>query len=319
MDVRASDGGTQRASDFRLPVEDGVEVFVYRWVPQSQPKAVVQLAHGMAEHAGRYARLAEQLTAAGYAVYAHDHRGHGRTARSPGDLGYFADRNGWLRAVDDLYALRRRVEQDHPGLPVFLFGHSMGSMLSQQYLFSHGDNLAGAVFSGTGGGAAWGARAALPVAMLERLRLGPRGRSPLIQQLTFGSYNRKFAPSRTEYDWLSRDRAEVDKYVADPLCGFALTVQGWIDVFGGIVNIERADNMRRVPARLPIYMFSGSRDPVGADTKGVRWLMDQYRKAGVRDVTHRFYEDGRHEMLNEVNRDEVQRDLIAWLDGVLAK
>jgi alpha-beta hydrolase superfamily lysophospholipase len=308
-----------RSDTFRLAVDDGVELFVYRWLPAGAPRAVVQIAHGMAEHAGRYARVAAQLTLAGYAVYAADHRGHGRTALAPGDLGYFADDNGWLRAVDDLYALRRRIAEDHPVLPVFAFGHSMGSMMLQQYLFSHGDSIAGAVLSGAGGGRTLLALGGAALAWGERARLGPRGRSPLLQYMTFGDYNRAFRPTRTEFDWLSRDEAEVDKYVADPLCGFAFTVQGWLDVLRGILQIERADHLRRIPQWMPLYVFSGELDPVGDRGRGVRRLLDALRRAGLHDVAHRLYPGARHEMLNETNRDEVQRDLIAWLDGALER
>jgi alpha-beta hydrolase superfamily lysophospholipase len=325
MEVTAAAAAVSRSdtamtsSDFRLPVDDGVELFVYRWEPGTAPKAIVQIAHGMAEHAGRYARVAEGLVAAGYAVYAADHRGHGRTALAPGDLGYFADSKGWLRAVDDLYALRRWIGRNHPGTPVFVFGHSMGAMMLQQYLFSHGDGIAGAVLSGAGGGRMLMATGGVALGTAERLRLGPRGRSWAMQQVSFGWYNFAFAPTRTEFDWLSRDPAEVDKYIADPLCGFALTVQGWLDVLRGMLQIERAEHMGRIPQNLPIYVFSGALDPVGGKGRGVRWLLEAYRRAGLRDVTHRLYPEGRHEMLNEINRDEVQRDLIDWLDSALAR
>jgi len=300
---------------FGLRVDDGVELFVHRWQPDAAPRAVVLLTHGMAEHGGRYARTAQQLTAAGYAVYAADLRGHGRTALSPGDFGYFADRNGWVRIVDDVYAVRRRIAEDHGTLPVFLLGHSLGSRVVQHYLFSHGDSVRGAALSGTGGRDALLATGGLAVVEFERLRLGARGRSRLIQFLTFGRYNRSFEPTRTRFDWLSRDADEVDKYMADPLCGFDMTVQGWKDVLSGIIQSERADNQRRVPRDLPLYIFSGALDPVGEQTRGVRWLIDAYRRAGVHDITHRFYADARHEVLNELNRDEVHRDLIAWLDA----
>jgi alpha-beta hydrolase superfamily lysophospholipase len=324
MEVSASPAAepsstSMRSSDFRLAVDDGVELFVYRWEPMAPPKAVVQIAHGMAEHGARYARAAEALTAAGYAVYALDHRGHGKSALAPGDLGYFADQNGWQRAVDDLYALRRRIGQEHPALPVYAFGHSMGAMMTQQYLFSHGDSVAGAVLSGSGGGRMLLASAGLSLAHAERLRLGPRGRSWLMQKASFGLYNVRFSPVRTEFDWLTRDPVEVDKYLADPLCGFALTLQGWIDVLGGMLRVERADNIRRVPRAMPLYLFSGALDPVGSSGRGVRWLVAAYRRAGLEDVTHRLYPEGRHEMLNEMNRDEVTRDLIAWLDAALAR
>jgi alpha-beta hydrolase superfamily lysophospholipase len=309
-----------RSTTFRLPTDDGVELFVNRWEPDAQsPKAVLVIAHGMVEHAARYARVAEALTAAGYVVYGHDHRGHGQSVRAPGDLGYFGDHDGWQRLVNDLHRVRERAAADYPNQPLFMLGHSMGSMVLRSYLAQHGAGLAGAVLSSTNGAVASASKAGLLIARVERLRLGPRGRSKLLDKLAFGAHNRQFKPARTDFDWLSRDAAEVDKYVADPLCGFAITVQGWIDLLGGIVAIERPDTIGAIPHALPLYLFAGDRDPVGNNGRGVQWLIAALERAGVTDVTHRFYPGGRHEMLNEENRDEVQRDLIAWLDATLAR
>lgn len=304
----------------RLATDDSASIAVYQWALPSgvAPKAVVQLAHGMAEHARRYDHVAQTLRQAGYAVYASDHRGHGQTARSPEDLGFFAYTDGWQRVVDDLHRVNRHIEARHPEVPIVLLGHSMGSFLAQQYLFTHGSTLAAAVLSGTNSGGAALVRVALGLAHIERLRLGPRGRSKLLQAASFGDFNRRFKPARTEFDWLSRDPAEVDKYIADPLCGFSMTVQGWIDVFGGLLRIEEQASRERVPRDLPIYLFAGAEDPVGHAGKGVVGLFDAYRRAGVADVTHKLYAGGRHEMFNEINRDEVTGDLIAWLDQHLA-
>jgi alpha-beta hydrolase superfamily lysophospholipase len=309
-----------REQTFELRADDGVGLHVYRFEPASAPaKAVVQIEHGMAEHAARYRRAAEALTAAGYAVYADDHRGHGKTASAPADLGFLAEHDGWNRVVRDFERLRERIVEDHPRRPLFLLGHSMGSLMAQSYAAEHGRELAGLVLSGTGGGSGPLVHVGRGIAKLERLRLGPRGRSKLLQTLTFGAYNKAFAPARTEYDWLSRDAAEVDAYVADPLCGFDFTVQGWIDVMGGVIEIERAATIAKVPKALPVYLMSGSLDPVGRASAGVQWLAEQYKRAGLTDVTVRLYDDARHELLNETNRDEVVRELVAWLDGVLAR
>lgn len=299
----------------RLRRDDGVELAVYEWAlpAGAKPKAVVQIAHGMAEHARRYAPVAQALVAAGYAVFASDHRGHGQTARSADELGFFAPEHGWRHLVDDLYALNRKIAAQHPELPIVLFGHSMGSFLAQDYLFSHGDSIHAAVLSGTNSGGAALVPVGLGIAHVERLRLGAHGRSDVLQAVSFGDYNKAFRPNRTEFDWLNRDPAGVDAYVADPLCGFALTTQGWIDVMGGLLRINEAKNQARVPKRMPVYLFAGSDDPVGRKGAGVLSLVGTYRRHGLSDVTHKLYPGGRHEMLNEVNREEVVADLLGWL------
>ncbi len=306
-----------RSTTFTLAAPDGAARFVYAWLPEGTPKAALQVAHGLAEHAGRYARLAEDLTGAGYAVYAGDHRGHGRTAPAPADLGFFAESEGWRKCIDDLGQLHRRIAADHPGRPILLLGHSMGSFMAQHVISERGDDLAGAVLSGSGGKPGALASAGRLVARIERWRLGPRGRSDLIHSLSFGAFNKPFAPARTPCDWLSRDTAEVDKYIADPLCGFRASVQLWIDLLDALGNVTAAARQARIPKRLPIHVISGSRDPVGENTKSVKQLLDAYRAAGLERVTHRFYPDARHELFNETNRDEVTRDLVTWLDGVV--
>jgi alpha-beta hydrolase superfamily lysophospholipase len=306
------------ATSFAIRAADDVEVFVRRWAPDVAPKAAVQIAHGLAEHGGRYARLADALTAAGYAVYASDHRGHGRTAAHSGDLGFFAAARGWDRVIDDLELVRQRIAGEHPDVPLLLVGHSMGSFLAQHLVSEHGAAFAGLVLSGTGGKPSALAAAGRLIARLERLRLGPRGRSTLLQAFSFGAFNKQFAPARTPFDWLSRDAAEVDKYIADPLCGFAASVQLWIDLLDALGDVTSAARQARIPKGLPIYVIAGSNDPVGGNSKSVRELLDAYRAAGLERMTYRFYEGARHELFNETNRDEVTRDLIQWLEAIVA-
>jgi len=303
-----------QASTFTLATSDGVSLFVYRWLPDAPPKAIVQIAHGLAEHAARYAGVAAALGRAGYAVYADDHRGHGHTARTAGELGFFAKRDGWKKCVDDLWQLNRRIATDHRGLPIVLLGHSLGSFMTQYFICEHGEALAAAVLSGSNGKPPPIAPIGLLLARLERLRLGQRGRSPLMQALFFGEFNKPFAPARTPFDWLSRDTTEVDKYIADPLCGFESTVQLYIDMLQGLRETAKPARQAQIPKTLPIYIFNGSRDPV---SNNVDQLLDAYRAAGLMQVLHKVYSDGRHESLNEINRDVVIRDLIAWLDGVV--
>jgi alpha-beta hydrolase superfamily lysophospholipase len=305
-----------KTENFTLTAADGVELFIYRWLPEKTPIAVVQIAHGLAEHAARYARLAELLTAAGYAVYANDHRGHGHTAKSPDDLGFFAEQDGWKKCVGDLWQLNRHIAAAHPGLPIVLLGHSMGSTLAEQFMGEHGDALAGVVLSGANGKPTSLAAAGRGIARAERFRMGARGRSKLVQSLTFDAFNKKFAPTRTAFDWLSRDPAEVDKYVADPLCGFPATVQLWIDLLDGWEAASTAAHRKRVPRDLPMYVIAGGSDPVSGNTRQIAaWLAD-YRAAGFSKLEHRFYPEARHELFNETNRDEVTADLIGWLKNL---
>lgn len=304
-------------ANFILTAPDGVEIFVYRWLPTSRPKAAVQIVHGMAEHAARYARVAAALTASGYAVYAGDLRGHGRTAKSPDDLGLFAERDGWRKCQDDLWQLNQRIAAEHPKVPVMMLGHSMGSTLARQFMAERGEALAGVVLSAASGQPTPLAIAGRLLARAERLRLGRRGRSSLLQSMSLDAFNKRFEPARTQCDWLSRDPAEVDKYVADPLCGFGARVQLWIDLLDAWSAMSRPASMARVPKDLPVYVISGTHDPVSAGTKMLEPMLAAYRTAGLKNLSHKFYPEARHELLNETNRDEVTRDLIAWMDGIV--
>jgi alpha-beta hydrolase superfamily lysophospholipase len=304
-----------QAQTYTVEASDGLGLFVYRWLPPDSPKALVQIAHGLAEHAGRYARLAEALNRAGYGVYAHDHRGHGQTCRAEGQLGFFGERNGWQMCLEDLWLINRHIAAQHPGVPIVLIGHSMGATMAQQLIGEHGDALAGVVLSGASGSPTALAAIGRLMTRFERLRLGCQGRSKVANNLSFGAFNKQFAPCRTAFDWLSRDPAEVDKYVADPLCGFPATVQLWIDLLEGWRAASRPEHRARIPRTLPIYVISGSRDPVSGNTKQLEPMLKDFRAAGL-NVQHRFYPDARHEVFNETNREEVTRDLIGWLDSL---
>ncbi len=303
-----------RADSFRLKADDGVELQVHRWLPDGAPRAAFQIAHGLAEHGARYGRLAAALTAQGFAVYADDHRGHGQTA-PPADLGFFGERDGWRKCVSDLWALNRRIAIDHPGLPIILLGHSMGSFMAQDFVADHSDAIAALVLSGSNGPPPAIAGVGRMIARIERLRLGARGKSALLQAMMFGEFNKPFKPARTEFDWLSRDPAEVDAYIADPLCGFAFSTQLAIDLLDALGTFLKPERLARIRKDLPVYIFSGSDDPVGANLPA---LAEAYRAAGLTRVEMRVYPGARHETLNETNRDEVTAALLRWVDTVLA-
>ena len=293
------------------------QVFVYRWLPDAAvaTRGVVQISHGMAEHAARYRGFAEALTAAGFAVYGHDHRGHGRTAGDPSRRGHFADRDGWRAVLDDLYAVAARAAEENPGLPLVLFAHSMGSFFAQQAMFERASLWKGVALSASTSGVANPlAPIGRVIARVERLRVGASKPSKLLTKLSFGEFNKGFRPARTEYDWLSRDPGEVDKYIADAWCGFDVSTQLWIDLLDALPTLADPTNLARVPKDLPVYVLAGSRDPVTGYLKGLHQLVESYQAVGLRDITWKTYEGGRHEMLNETNRADVHKDFLTWLD-----
>ncbi|MDB5429336.1 MAG: Hydrolase [Caulobacter sp.] len=285
---------------------DGASLAGYRALPDGEERGVVQIAHGMAEHFARYAHLTETLTAAGWAVYGNDHRGHGASAHVHG-LGSFGP-GGFQGLVDDMAKLSERARAEHPGKPLVLLGHSMGSFAAQLYLLEHSEWLAGLVLSGT---AALDALQATMIAAAQKAAAAPEGG-------TLQGFNGRFAEQgSTGFEWLSRDQAQVDLYVADRLCGFELeeAAMASMQAFGGKGHRDPA--LAKVRKDLPIYIISGEHDPVvGEGLAHVNALIDSYRAAGLSDVEHRVYAEGRHEMFNEVNRDEVEGELVAWLGRV---
>jgi alpha-beta hydrolase superfamily lysophospholipase len=302
---------------FILENAEGVKSCIYRWLPaqDAKIKAAIIVAHGMAEHGARYARFAAFLTASGYVVYAPDLRGHGKTAGNIENIGSLGGHDGFYGMLDDLRLLAEIIKKEHQGLPLFLFGHSMGALLVQGYISRWGDGLQGAVLSGAvedPGMLSW---LGFLVASLEAVIRGQEARSRLLHKLCFGRYNRFFQPARTDFEWLSRDAAEVDIYVADPACGGIFTAGFYRHFFSFLRFVNSRKYWRAVPRRLPLYFFSGARDPVGGYTRGVKKLIRRYQAAGLTDVNCKFYHRGRHETLNEINREEVTADVISWLNG----
>lgn len=297
---------------FWLSANDRSRLYVNQWLPDTPPKALIMLAHGMAEHSGRYARLAQALCEAGYGLYALDQRGHGRTADA-GTLGLYAEKDGWNKVVGDLASLNQHIGQHAPDVPIFLLGHSMGSYIAQAYLLHHSASLGGAILSGSNFQPVALYGAAKVIAHIERLRQGLRGRSALIEFLSFGSFNKAFKPNRTAFDWLSRDGAEVDKYINDPLCGFRCTNQLWVDLLGGLQQISKAHNLAQINPGLPILVMGGECDPV-SEGKRLKSLAHALSEAGCQHVQLNLYPQARHELFNETNREEVTADVLAWLD-----
>jgi len=286
------------ASTFRYPSSDGAQIAAYRWVPAGEPRAVVQLTHGMGEHARRYDYVARALNDAGFAVYAQDHRGHGGSGdpEALGDMGP----GSWPALVDDVGLLSAHIRAEHPGLPLILLGHSMGSFAVQQYLLDHSADVDGAVLTGT---------AAIDV-------LEPA--LDLDQPLDLAIFNAAFQPARTDYDWLSRDETIVDAYVADPYCGFGIDPASAKLMFLGARRVADPAQVAAITPGLPLYIAVGEADPVNGGLGLLTPLTDRYAAAGLTDVTVRTYPGARHEVLNETNRDQIIGELISWINRVLA-
>ncbi|CAM3695507.1 alpha/beta hydrolase [Parendozoicomonas haliclonae] len=294
-----------------LDASDFHQIPLHTW-QAAAPKATVLILHGMAEHGLRYGRLAETLNQHGYNVAAIDHRGHGQSVHNL--AGIFSTERGWERVLDDVSCAYEHLHENQPELPVFILGHSMGSFITQSWLMQQERKLAGVVLSGS----TYNNRILLQlgrmVTRMESLRLGADKTSRLVDLLTFGSYNNGFKPARTPFDWLSADTAEVDAYIADPLCGFQCTNSLWLDLFQGLLSITSLPALQKLDSRLPFYIFGGDRDPVGQNGKGLRKLAHRLTEAGVEHVDLKVWPGGRHEMLNESNRDDVTHQLVQWLD-----
>ena len=301
---------------FRFPSCDGThQIFARQWLPsEGAPKAVVQIAHGVSEYIDRYAPVARYLADHGFVVVGCDHLGHGRTVLSPEEYGFFAEQKGWHTVVGDIRRLRTLMGQKYPDLPYFLLGHSMGSFLARTYLIDWPGTLTGAILSGTGQEPPAMVKAGWILSNLVSKISGPRAHSKLVEKLSFGAYNKQFAPTRTRADWISRDEAIVDAYIADPLCEFLPTAGLFRDMMEGLQYIASKANLNKMDPTTPVYIFSGDRDPVGGNGEGVQKVAGFFRDAGTEDLTVKLYPEGRHEMMNEINRDEVFADLLAWLE-----
>ena len=297
--------------EFYLQSNGGGKLHCAVWRTNQTPRAVVQLVHGIAEHIGRYDHFARYLAENGFIVAAEDHMGHGGSIGEDCVKGYFS--GGWMTAVADVKLLCEHMKAEYPGLLYYILGHSMGSFLLRTYLYTYPGTIDAAIISGTGWEPSAVIRAGLAACKLEQLRLGEKRTSPILTKLMFGSYNKPFAPVRTKDDWICSDPAVVDAYTADPLCGFDATIGLARDMLTGIEMNEMRENLLKMDKLLPLLFVSGGKDPVGGMSKGVLRCIDAFKRAGMRKITIRIYPEGRHEMLNEVNRNEVYQDILNWL------
>lgn len=290
------------------------QIRVKQCSPDVGPKAIVQIAHGIAEHVDRYTEFMEYLASNGYLAVANDHLGHGKSIR-PGELkGFFADEDGWDYVVRDMEKLHDRISAEYPGLPYVMFGHSMGSFLTRTYIIKHPDKYDAVILSGTGHQTKALVLGGYAAASASVKLYGPRKEGDALNSLAFGAYTKAIENPRTPFDWLTRVDSEVDKYIADPLCGFVATVGLFRDMMGGIKFITNQKNIAGMSKTQPVYFMSGAMDPVGDYGKGVERAYKAFCKAGLHDVLMHLYPGGRHEMLNEENKYEVYKDILAWLE-----
>lgn len=303
--------------DFKFTNKDGIEINVHKWIPKDSIKGVVQIAHGMSERAFRYEYFAEKLNEAGFLVYANDHRGHGKSSNSIEELGYISDNDGFQDMVEDMKKLTDIIKEENPNKKVVLFSHSMGSFLAQRYIQLYGKEIAGVVLSGTNGKPPAAVNLGIFLSKSILQVKGRRHKSKLIDKLAFGSYNKKVVPTKTSFDWLTRDEEEVKKYIADPYCGTLFPVSFFYDLFKGMKTLHKQENLNNIPKDLPIYIFAGNADPVGNYGEGIINLYNIYKSLSISNTTYKLYTGGRHEMLNELNKEQVIRDTIEWFKGII--
>lgn len=287
-----------------------------RYVPDDVEdiRCVVQIVHGMAEYIERYEEFAEFLTARGCVVTGEDHMGHGKSVGKAGLHGYFCEQDPATVLVRDVHRLKKSTQALYPNVPYVIMGHSMGSFIVRNYMFRYGTGITAAIIMGTGMQPPAVLAASKIAAGIQKVFCGPEHVSRLIDKLAFGNYNKEIPNPRTPFDWLSRDGERVDKYIADPLCGFVFTVNGFSTLFELISRLHDPRNLERIPAKLPVLMISGDADPVGDYGKGVRKAYDSLRGVGVENIRLKLYDGGRHELLNEINREEVMKDIFGWLE-----
>ena len=301
--------------EFYYPSSDGLtQIHAIEWIPESEVRGILQIAHGMIEFIDRYDRFAQFMASQGFYVVGNDHLGHGKSVTDKSQLGYFAKHDGNFCLLNDMQQLRENTREKYPDIPYFILGHSMGSFLTCEFIEKYGNGLAGAVIMGTGYYSVSRLNLGIGLTSVLRKARGNHYKSKIINNMAFGAYNASFEPGRTKCDWLSRDERIVDAFISNPLNQFVFTVNGYYNLFRGIRYSERQVNLDKIPKDLPILVTSGKNDPVGDFGKGPAIVAESFRKTGIRDVTLKLYPDDRHELLNELDKETVDRDLLKWLE-----
>ena len=300
-------------NEFYFASSDGAnQIHAIEWIPEGEPRAVLQMCHGMTEHIERYHDFATYLSRHGYYVVGHDHLGHGKSVSSLDKLGFFHVKNGNEYVVEDIHQLRKDTQEKYPSVPYFIMGHSMGSFLTRQYIGLYGKGLAGAIIMGTGDQPNLVLGAGKLVCKVIAIFKGWEYRSKLVDSMAAGGYDKQVKGEGES--WLSRNRANVEKYKDDPLSGYMFTVNAYYHMFSGMVRMNHQEKACQIPQELPIFFVAGAEDPVGNCGKAVENVYQRYQKCGMKDVEIKLYENDRHEILNEDDKEQVYQDILSWLD-----
>lgn len=307
-----------RKEEFTFEARDGVhKLYAVRYLPDGEPRAIVQIVHGMAEHMGRYEGFASFLTERGFLVTGEDHLGHGASVPKGETYGYFCPQDPATVVVRDVHRLKKMTQEAYPGLPFFILGHSMGSYILRNYLFRYGTGIQGAIIMGTGTENQAAVTFVRCLSKCMQLIYGEKHLSRTLDKLVAGNYNKKIVNPRTESDWLTKDEEIVNQYRIDPLCGFPFTVNGYQTLFELVNRLYKKENLAKLPENLPVFMVSGDEDPVGAYGEGVKKAYESLKAAGMKNVEMKLYAGDRHEILNELDRDVVMEDIVGWLEKAL--
>jgi len=295
-----------------IKTHDGIDLFIRIWNDVPNPRGVIQIFHGMAEHSARYDGFARFLNRKGYIVYADDHRGHGYSIGENNVLAYIGD-DGFNHIVEDEKEISEIIKEKYKDLPLYIFSHSFGSFIGQEYIIRYSKDIDGIILSGSAKQDGLDIKAANILASIQNRLLDNKLPAKLIDQLSFGSYNEKFNNPQTPFDWLSRDTEKVSKYISDDLCGYISPINFYYNLFKAFPLLYKLDRLENITQELPILIISGDMDPVGKYGESVKDLYKQYDNLGIRDITLKLFEDGRHELLNESNREEVYDYIYEWV------
>ncbi len=312
-------GISMKREEFYFDSRDGVSsIHGIRWMPETSPVGIIQIIHGMEEYVGRYEDFAEFMTEKGFIVTGEDHLGHGGSVQEGGITGYFCKQDPATVIVRDVHRLKKITQEKFPGLPIIILGHSMGSFIARNYIYRYGTGINMAIIMGTGrmSGAVLGMGTAL-TGLIAAFR-GDKHKSSAITKMSFGSYCKRISNPRTPYDWLSVNQKNVDDYIADPMCGFGFTTNGYLALFELMRRMQKDVNVDAVPKDLPLFFVAGEEDPVGEYGAGVRAAAEGYKAAGVRDVEVKLYPSLRHEILNEDDKQKVKEDILEWITARLS-